>query len=107
MKKSYQTLMGGLAVLALSVAVVFAEDTAGNGAAVKASTASSQAAPVVKTKKAKAVKKAKGVKETKAAEKTVYICPMCHIKADKPGKCPECGTAIQPEIVTDPGATPA
>jgi rubrerythrin len=91
MKNYYQTLIGGLVVLAFSAGITFAEDTSGNSGAVKASAASAQTTPAVKSKKAKTVKKAKTAKEIKAPEKTVYICPMCHIKADKPGKCPECG----------------
>ena len=42
--------------------------------------------------KLKLAKKAKpNQKTTAVVEKDTWICPMCRIKADKPGKCPECG----------------
>ncbi len=85
--------MAGMAAWMVSVNFVMAEETAANTAS-----ASVQTTPPVKVKKASMTKKKnKAAKETKAAEKSVYVCPMCHIKADKPGNCPECGMAMVKE----------
>lgn len=38
-----------------------------------------------------------------AAASTVYVCPMHpEVRQDKPGSCPKCGMALEPEV---PGAT--
>ena len=35
------------------------------------------------------------------ASATTYICPMDpEVRSDKPGPCPKCGMALEPEIVT-------
>ena len=59
---------------------------------------SSQVTPTAKSQgktKSKAVGKAVSKTKAKADKKVVakdsYVCPMCHISADKPGKCPMCG----------------
>src|SRR5439155_1310289 len=39
----------------------------------------------------KTVTMTKAKADKKVAAKDSYICPMCHITADKPGKCPMCG----------------
>jgi len=43
--------------------------------------------------KHKKTKTAKAKKEVKA----VYVCPMCHTKSDRPGKCPDCGMPMVKE----------
>jgi P-type Cu+ transporter len=38
-----------------------------------------------------------------SAAKPSYICPMCpEVRSDKPGACPACGMALEPEFVTAP-----
>ncbi len=34
-----------------------------------------------------------------AAQQTAYVCPMCpEVRTDKPGACPRCGMALEPEM---------
>jgi len=81
MKNAFGWLM--VIVFALSAGVAYADQpTSTNGA-------TSAATPVSKVKKAKAAKK--------KAVKDVYVCPMCHITSDKPGKCPQCGMEMVKE----------
>ena len=78
MKKALGLLMAVLFVLGTGAAVRADESAAAGGT-------TSNAAPAPKAKKAK---KAKAVKKK---AKDAYVCPMCHTKSDKPGKCPDCG----------------
>jgi len=83
MKNFYQATLVALAMI-LTFSAAWADE------ALVAKTPAPAAAPV---KKNKVVKKIKPAPKAKAgvAEKDVWICPMCRIKSDKPGKCPECG----------------
>ena len=60
---------------------------------VQAPVQSAPAAPKKSMKmKKKGMKKAEGKKQEAKAQ---YICEMCHIKSDKPGKCPQCGMEMK------------
>jgi len=81
MKNFFSYLMAGLFLLAVNAAK--AEQTSAPGA-------KPTPAAVVKHKKAKTAKVKKEVKD-------VYVCSMCHVKSDKPGKCPQCGMEMVKE----------
>jgi len=95
MEKIYQTAKMILAILVFTYSSVGAEGAAENKVPISSGlNAGHPAAPLVN--KPKTFKKIKAAKKTAPAAaapavKQVWICPMCHIKADKPGKCPECG----------------
>ncbi|MBV9181544.1 MAG: heavy metal translocating P-type ATPase [Acidobacteria bacterium] len=37
--------------------------------------------------------------ESASARRVIYVCPMCPaVREDKPGACPSCGMALEPEI---------
>jgi len=41
-----------------------------------------------------------------AEQQTGYICPMCpEVRTDKPGACPRCGMALEPEMPTNASRT--
>jgi len=80
MKRIWGWVMVGVVVLAASAVRAQEEKKADETMMAKPTVVST---PTVKAKKSK-VAKPKTVKDS-------YICPMCHIKSDKPGKCPQCG----------------
>jgi YHS domain-containing protein len=43
------------------------------------------------------VTKAEATRPAAPAAKTVYVCTMCNITSDKPGKCPKCGMNLVPK----------
>lgn len=84
MRKLRQKLAGalGLSLLVLSVGIAQAADS-------KASWGQGPRAGMTSKKTVR--KGAKARVTATPVQKEVWICPMCHIKADKAGKCPECG----------------
>lgn len=75
-----------------------ADSTSSAGSTSSPQASSGQATPTVKSAgktkpkaAGKKVNKAKAKAEKQIAAKDSYICPMCKITADKPGKCPMCG----------------
>ena len=46
-----------------------------------------------------AVRTAKPAASRAQAENTAYVCPMCpEVRENKPGACPSCGMALEPEV---------
>jgi len=80
MRKCYQAILVVLAMMLMIFSSAWADEAG-------------LAPTPVPAKKHKVVKKIKSSPKAKSVvgEKDVWICPMCRIKSDKPGKCPECG----------------
>ncbi len=79
-------LAGLMAAGVLSLAV--AEEMKQGGAAAPAqASAPAKKAPMKK----KHMKKAAAAQEAKAE----YVCEMCNVKSDKPGKCSKCGMDLK------------
>ena len=97
MKGILKLFAGALMVLFFSVNFVSAKEPAAMGDGVQVSATATPMKTKMKAKKMKKGNKAKKMKGSAKAEKAVYICPMCHIKSDKPGKCPECGMPMVKE----------
>src|ERR1051325_5551828 len=95
MKRTLGWMMVGLLVLAANAVRAEEGKVAGETTMAKPAAVST---PVVKAKKSKGTK-LKIVKES-------YVCPMCHIKSDKPGKCPQCGMDMVKEKPESPKAAP-
>jgi len=89
----FSKVLGLVLAVSLTVSFCLADTPLGSNP----SASSGQTTPTVKSQgktKAKAaskkVNKAKAKAEKQITAKDSYICPMCHITADKPGKCPMC-----------------
>ncbi len=91
--KSMAALLLACSLMAASIAQ--AEEAVGNQATSQTAGTNLKKGPgaLGVSKKMKSMKKSKADKKASPSvvEKDSWICPMCHIKADKPGKCPECG----------------
>ncbi len=81
-----------IAVLAMAVAFTVSFCLADTPSISTQATPAGKAQGKTKSKAAgKKVNKAKAKAEKQIAAKDSYVCPMCHITADKPSKCSMCG----------------
>jgi RNA polymerase subunit RPABC4/transcription elongation factor Spt4 len=80
----FSKVLGLVLAVSMTVSFCLADTPAGSNPSASSGQAKSKAA-------SKKVNKAKAKAEKQITAKDSYICPMCHVTADKPGKCPMCG----------------